>query len=139
MSKHPANSIFPAKVKKSIFYSYIQYASIRGWAFIDVAGKPYSQISMLGMFSTNIHLLVEYIVNEYPKYEEIFIDVQNESTYKQCVSILENIDLFGEYSDDPPIYGGLDTEAVIAFIPKYIEIMDILEAGGEYKGLRYTR
>ena len=100
MSKHPANSIFPAKVKKSIFYSYIQYASIRGWAFIDV---------------------------------------QNESTYKQCVSILENIDLFGEYSDDPPIYGGLDTEAVIAFIPKYIEIMDILEAGGEYKGLRYTR
>lgn len=64
MSKFLLNKIYPSRVKKDIFYSYVQYVGIRGYAFDDIAGKPFSQIDVDYLFSTTINLIIEYALYE---------------------------------------------------------------------------
>lgn len=143
MSKYLVNKIFPAKVKKDIFYSYVQYASIRGYQFMDIAGKPFSQINVEDMFGQNIQLIIEYALYEaeldYSDEGQKFKNLEEAPLYEQCVAISDDLDLWLNPSGDAQfdvLYGGLVTERVIKFVPKYIEIMDILQSGEVYKGLK---
>tara|TARA_R110001599_G_scaffold65897_3_gene186139 strand:- start:222 stop:659 length:438 start_codon:yes stop_codon:yes gene_type:complete len=143
MSKYLVNKIFPAKVKKDIFYSYVQYASIRGYQFMDIAGKPFSQINVDDMFSYNIKLIFEYALYEAQlddtdvgnNYEEL----QEAPLYEQCVAISDDLDIWLNsdfITENDVLYGGTFTENVIKFAPKYVEIIDILNSGEVYKGLK---
>mgnify|MGYP003117884148 CR=1 FL=1 len=140
MSKYPANKIFPAKVKKDIFYSYVEYVAIRGYAYMDIAGKPFSQLNVQDMFGVNIGLIIEYALYE-AGLENMDIGdkyLQLGSTYDQCVAISDDLDLWLNKSGDAEtdlLYGHLYTEKVIKFAPKYVEIIDILRSGEVYNEL----
>ena len=145
MSKYLVNKIFPAKVKKDIFYSYVQYVSIRGYAFMDIAGKPFSQINVEDMFGQNIQLIIEYALYEAQLDDrdegQKFKNLEEAPTYDQCVAISDDLDLWlnpsGSAQDDL-LYGGVETERVIKFVPKYVEIMNIFRSGEVYKGLKMS-
>ena len=143
MSKYLVNKIFPAKVKKDIFYSYFQYASIRGYQFMDIAGKPFSQINVEDMFEYNIKLIIEYALYEaqldYSDEGQKFKNLEEAPLYEQCVAISDDLDVWLNPSEDAEtdyLYAHLYTEKVIKFVPKYVEIMDILRSGEVYKGLK---
>lgn len=145
MSKFLVNKIFPSKVKKDIFYSYVQYVSIRGYAFMDIAGKPFSQINVEDMFGQNIELIIEYALYEaqldYSDEGQKFKKLLEAPLYDQCVAISDNLDLWLNPSGDAEtdvLYGGFVTEKVIKFAPKYVEIIDILRSGEVYKGLKMS-
>ena len=143
MSKFLVNKIFPSKVKKDIFYSYVSYVSIRGYAYMDIAGKPFSQINVEDMFSDNISLILEYALYEaqldYTNEGEKYKELENASLYDQCVGISDDIDLWlnpSENAETDYLYAHRYTENVIKFAPKYVEIIDILQSGEVYKGLK---
>jgi hypothetical protein len=143
MSKYLVNKIFPAKVKKDIFYSYVQYVSVRGYEYMDIAGKPFSQINVEDMFGYNIELIIEYALNEAQLDDSDeggkFKELLTAPLYDKCVGISDDLDLWLNPSQDARtdvLYGGLVTEKVIKFVPKYVEIIDILRSGEVYKGLQ---
>lgn len=149
MSKYPANKIFPAKVKKAIFYSYVQYVAVRGYAYDDIAGKTFSQIDVDYLFSTTINLIIEYALDDGitigygvqdSSIEDELEEVRDANTYDQCVVISNLLDNF--LSDDAEVevgyYGGTETGIVLEFAPKFVEIMDILRSGEVYKGLKMS-
>ncbi len=145
MSKYLVNKIFPAKVKKDIFYSYVQYVSVRGYEFMDIAGKPFSQINVEDMFGYNIELIIEFALYEaqldYRDEGDKFKELLNAPLYDKCVGISDDLDLWlnpSENAETDVLYGGTFTENVIKFAPKYVEIIDILNSGEVYKGLKMS-
>ena len=138
MSKYPANKIFPTKIKKAIFWSYVSNTITTGYQYIDIAGKPFSQIDMYDLFSRCINAIFIYVESVLPSSDipELLnksgFNYEEANTIEQCNYILENEEVFRDFIG----YGGIQSDRVIDFIPKYLEIIDILRSGEVYKGLK---
>ena len=139
MSKYPANKIFPAKIKKAIFYCYVQNVSVNNYQIMDIAGKPFSQINMLDLWRKCLFQMILYVDNNSDILTENDSDFYELADIEElCNFILENEFIFRErtYSRQDGGKQNKNTREVINFIPKYLEIMDILRSGEVYKGLK---
>lgn len=133
MANYPANKIFPTKVKKYIFWSYVQNVVVNGWQYQDIAGKPFSQINMLGLWHRCLFQMCVYVESESKLMDETGFNYEAADVDELCDFILANEELFKD-----KVYGGVESEKVIDFIPKYQEIMNILRSGEVYKGLKMS-
>ena len=131
MSKYPANKIFPTKIKKDIFWAYAQNVSVNGYAYLDIAGKPFSQINMLDLWHRCLFQMCVYVESASNLFKETGFNYEEADTPELCDFIISNEEEFRDI-----VYGGYEIQKVIDFIPKYQEIMNILESGQVYKGLK---
>ena len=132
MAKYLVNKIFPTKVKKDIYVCYIQDAVVNGYDIMDIVGKPFSQINMMELWSRCLFQRCVYVESESKLMAQTGFDYKSADIAELCDFILENQTLFRIKTYGTTLY----TNKVIDFIPKYLEIMDILRSGEVYKGLK---